>query len=105
MAPTKRQRVLDALADALDDTSTDGGWLCGLDIWERCDVGPGSSFPILITAYERGEVDRQPNRNRDKPGLLYYRLTDAGFRRRQREVVRRSSVWARLWRSVVPALR
>lgn len=99
MSRRQQQLVFDTLAAALDDPTTDDGWLHGLDIAERCGVWPGSSFPILITAYERGDVLRDPNRNPDKPGLCHYRLTDQGVRRRQRDSVRRRSLWQRLLRT------
>lgn len=96
----QRQLVFDVLAAALDDPDPGGGWLHGLDIAERCGVRSGSSFPILLTACERGDVLRDPNRDPDRPGLVHYRLTDQGVRRRQRDAVPRRGLLRRLLRPI-----
>lgn len=101
----ERALALDALADALDDPTTDDGWLNSMQIAERSGVNWARVFAILMGPFHRGEVERDPRRDPDRPGILYYRLTAQGVRRRQREATRRASWWVRCWRSVVPSLR
>lgn len=95
----QRRAVFGALTQAAQDPATNGGWQTGLDIADRCGVLPGSSYPILLTATHRGEVEQWPGMNTAKPGLVYYRLTDQGIRRHQHDSVRRLSLLIKLLRT------
>lgn len=100
MASTKRQRVFDALAAALNDPTTDDGWLTSREIEERSGVHSTLIFGMLLSPHERGDVLRDPYRNPDKRGLCHFRLTDQGFRRWQRESVPRRGLLRRMLRAI-----